>query len=107
GELIVLMNGGSFSCTGAVLAALEDRQRALLIGQAAAGNKRVFCGGGKEIVLPHSGIRLTVPEVQFRIINQNENTRHGVMPDVELALKIEDVLAKVDPFLDAAMYQFR
>ncbi|MFK7925911.1 MAG: S41 family peptidase [Bacteroidia bacterium] len=106
GKLIVLMNGGSFSCTGAVLAQLKAADRAEFVGEAAAGNNSVFCGVGPTEILPNSKITLAVPRVQFYVVDRSQNVGHGVLPDHYLFPTITDLIDERDVELEKALSLF-
>ncbi len=106
GKLIVLMNGGSFSCSGAVIAQLEALKRAKLVGEESGGNCRTFCGVGPEEYLPHSKISLSVPRVQFQVVDQNESMGMGVIPDYYSVASILDLVEDRDVVLEKAIVLF-
>lgn len=81
GKLVVLINGGSFSCTAMVASCLDYYWRGSLVGQETGGNNRLFCGQTQQIKLRNTGLNLQVPTVQYYIIEEKENLYHGVTPE--------------------------
>ncbi len=95
GHLYVLINGGSFSNTAIVSAALEKEQRAVFIGEETGGNKYVISGEAEEEVLPHTGIRCYISTTSF-MINKAPNNGHGVFPVYPAPLTFEDLKSQKD-----------
>ncbi|MEM6345492.1 MAG: S41 family peptidase [Bacteroidota bacterium] len=106
GELLVLINGGSFSCSGAVAAQIEAAKRAILLGEESGGNSRTFCGVGPQEYLPHSKISLSVPRVQFQVVDGSENLGLGVIPDHYAVPSIIDLVQGRDAVLEKAVTLF-
>lgn len=106
GKLVILMNGGSFSCSGAVLAQLEAAERGIFVGEAAAGNRRIFCGVGPTETLPNSKITLAVPRVQFYVVDAAINIGHGVLADYAVSPTIHDLINNKDVVLEKALSLF-
>jgi hypothetical protein len=80
GELMVLVNGGSFSNSGIVASAISKHKRGLITGEETGGNGVILCGSIREIKLPNSGIIVEVPTLQFVINGDLENTGRGFNP---------------------------
>ena len=96
--LVVLVNGGSASASEIVAGAIQDRGRALLIGEITFGKGSVQ--------LPHtlsdgSELRVTIA----RWFTPNDRAIHGdgLIPDIEIPLTPEDAQADRDPQLDRAI----
>jgi hypothetical protein len=102
GQLFVLMNGGSFSATGMLIATLERDKRAVLIGEETGGNKYAISGDPTELVLPQTGIRCFIATKNYPII-KGLNNGHGVMPTHAVQPSIADVLNGNDPALQVAL----
>lgn len=102
GELVVLVNGGSFSNSAIVTAALRHQQRGILVGEETGGNGVRICGSVREIKLPNSGIIVEIPTLQFVINQEAENTGRGILPDVVIRTTVIDKLTGKDPEMDAA-----
>jgi carboxyl-terminal processing protease len=96
--LAVLVNGGSASAAEIVAGALQDRERAVLIGETTFGKGSVQ--------LPHtlsdgSELRVTIR----RWFTPNDRAIHGegLIPDIEVPFTLEDAEADRDPQLDRAI----
>ncbi|MEL7530793.1 MAG: S41 family peptidase [Bacteroidota bacterium] len=103
GELVILINGGSFSCSGAVIGQLKSSLRGYIIGEESGGNRRTFCGVGPDEQLPNSKISLSVPRVQFQVVDRGANPGAGVMPDLYMVPSISDLLEGRDVVLAKAL----
>lgn len=81
GKLFVLINGGSFSCTGMVCSALKRFEKGKFFGEECGGNKAVFSGDVHTITFPNTSIRCTVGTSVFEV-ESALNDGHGIKPDV-------------------------
>lgn len=61
GQVIILINGGSFSNSVIVSKAMKRANRASFIGSESGGNPYLFSGFAKTIVLPNSKIQVEIP----------------------------------------------
>ena len=97
GRVVILMDGGSFSTTAEFLAAARASGRATFVGEesggAACGNTS---GASTMVVLPHSGLRLSVPLVRYEMAAPCDGRGRGVLPDVDVPVTIADVVAGGD-----------
>jgi hypothetical protein len=84
GDLIVCINGGSFSATAITAATLQSQHRAIIVGEESGGNKVVISGDPVEKILPNTGIRCYISTTNFRITD-DRNDGHGVMPDYPIS----------------------
>lgn len=97
GKVSVLINGGTFSNSAIVCAALKKYHRATFIGEESGGSRCVLAGAAKEISLPHSHIQVQIPRLQFRISGTLEPDCGGLQPDSLTRLSIEDILSFSSP----------
>ncbi len=103
-QVIVLINGGSFSASCLVAAYLKDHGRAFFIGEETGGAVE-GCNAGitPYYRLPHTGIKIRMPA--FRIVHDVSPaiTGHGILPDYPVEYTIKDILAKRDLELEKAL----
>ena len=105
GQVVVLIDGGSFSGAAEVAALLHHQKRALFVGQetggAYLGNNS---GPATDIHLPASGIRFHIPFYRYDMaVSGGGDPSRGVLPDHPVAPTIEDLLADRDPALELAL----
>lgn len=95
--LVVLVNGGSASASEIVAGALQDRERAVLIGELTLGKGSVQ--------LPHNlsdGSQLRVTIARWYTPNNNSIHGAGLTPDIEVLIP-EDIAVGEDPQLERAL----
>jgi hypothetical protein len=103
GQLIVLIDGGSFSTTADVAAQLRSRRRALFIGEETAGTYEGNTSGlNALIVLPNSGLRLKVMMYGYWNAVQSQAGGRGILPDHAVSFRVADVLRGTDRALEVA-----
>jgi carboxyl-terminal processing protease len=97
-RLVVLVNGGSASASEIVAGAIQDRERAVLIGETTFGKGSVQ--------LPHTlsdGSELRVTIARWFTPNDRAIHGEGLAPDIEVPLTPEDAEAGLDPQLERAI----
>jgi carboxyl-terminal processing protease len=100
-EVVVLVDGGSASASEIVAAALQEYERATIVGQPTFGKNTVQIWND----LPNGGgLRLTTD--RWFTPNHNSVAPGGVQPDV-LVEAAEDPASDEDPQLDAALELLR
>lgn len=97
--MVVLVDAGSASASEIVAGALQDRQRALLVGETTFGK------GSVQNWVPLSDNQGAVRVTIARWYTPNEQPIHdnGLIPDVEVLLTQEDFEAGRDPQLEMAI----
>jgi hypothetical protein len=103
GSLYVLINGGSFSNSGIVAAALKKYKRAVFVGEETGGNNMVLAGFSKAFELPNSQLQIEIPTKQFLLDASLPLSGRGTLPD----FPIEKSLSKDDPALQFILKKIR
>jgi hypothetical protein len=104
GEVMALMNGGSFSTTCEFLSGLHSRKRATFIGEEAAGGYYGNTSGRMPtVILPNSKVAVRVPLQTYYLAVQGGDPRRSILPDVEVKPALQDLLAGSDPVMAKAL----
>ena len=104
GQVLALMNGGSFSTTCEFLSNLHSRKRATFIGEEAAGGYYGNTSGRMPtVVLPNSKVAVRVPLQTYYLAVKDGDPRRSILPDVEVKPAIQDLLAGSDPVRGKAL----
>ena len=96
--MVVLVDGGSASASEIVAGALQDHERAVLIGE------KTF--GKGSVQWPHelsNGAEMRVTVARWFTPNDRAIHGEGLEPDIEVELTEEDFEAELDPQLDRAV----
>ena len=96
-EVVVLVNGGSASASEIVAAALQERERATLIGEPTFGKNTVQVWGR---LANEGGVRITIS--RWFTPEHNSVAPDGIQPDIAAARSAETP-PEEDPALDAAL----
>ena len=106
GKVFVLINGGSFSASSIITSKLKNDKRAILVGEETGGaNDGTVAGFYSYQKLPDSKINLPIglllvqPNITFL------NTKRGVIPDVNIAESMEDIIEKKDSQMDWVIHE--
>ncbi|MDP2042920.1 MAG: S41 family peptidase [Algoriphagus sp.] len=106
GNLIVLLDGQSFSVTTEFAARVQADGRAHLVGEETAGGAEVNSSGFFTIVtLPHSKIDLGIPRLGFHVANLNPAMPkdRGIIPEHLVSPTAEDIESGKDPIFEKAL----
>jgi hypothetical protein len=103
GELYMMINGGSFSCSGIVASNLERYTDCKFIGQETGGNATRMSGTGETEKLPNTKLRIKIPVTRYTIRPESELTNHGVLPDFRIELSKNQLLSFEDEELKLAL----
>lgn len=97
-DMVVLVDGGSASASEIVAGALQDYDRAVLIGE------KTFGKGSVQLLHELSnGAELRVTIARFFTPNDRAIHGEGLEPDIGVELTQEDLEAELDPQLDRAI----
>lgn len=103
GELIVLINGGSFSNAGIFCSALEKYQRATFIGAETGGSAYILSSAAKRIVLPNTKIVVEVPKLRYTMKEVGADGLQGIRPTIFVQPTIKDLIQQKDVVLEEAL----
>ncbi len=104
GQVLALMNGGSFSTTCEFLSNLHYRKRATFIGEEAAGGYYGNTSGRMPLVtLPNSKVQVRVPMMTYYLAVKGASPNRSILPDYEVKPNMRDLLAGTDPVMTKAV----
>jgi C-terminal processing protease CtpA/Prc len=105
GNVFVLIDGGSFSCSADVCAILHHLKRATFIGEETGGGYYGNNSGAMPtLTLPHSKISIRFPLYAYwNAVSQPDLSRRGTMADFQAPIKTGDVIRGVDAGLETAV----
>ncbi|MCU0401857.1 MAG: S41 family peptidase [Algoriphagus sp.] len=106
GELVVLLDGQSFSVTTEFASRVKADGRAKFIGEETAGGAALNSSGFFTIVtLPNSKIDLGIPRLGFHMANlpKSMDARRGILPDLKAGLSAEEKLSGKDSVMQLAI----
>lgn len=105
GKVVVLTNGFSFSVTAEFAAVAKTYNRVTFIGEETGGAYEGDNSGVFSIVnLPNSGLSVSIPLMAFYMNTAAKYPQSaGILPDVKIVAKIEDVIAGRDVVMEKAL----
>ena len=106
GNLIVLVDGQSFSVTTEFSSRVKSDRRATFVGEETAGGAEVNSSGFFTIItLPHSKIDLGVPRLGFHMadLDSSMNKNRGIIPDIRVVPTAGDLLSGKDPVMERTL----
>lgn len=106
GELVILLDGQSFSVTTEFASRVKADGRAKFVGEETAGGAALNSSGFFTIVtLPNSKIDLGIPRLGFHMANlpDSMNAKRGILPDLKAGLSAEDKLSGKDSVMQLAI----
>lgn len=105
GNVILLLDGQSFSVTTEFASRAKSDGRVYIIGEETAGGADGNNSGFFTIItLPHSQIDLGVPRMGFHMadLNQRINPNRGILPDEQIIPTALDIHSGYDPVMERA-----
>jgi hypothetical protein len=104
GQVLALMNGGSFSTTCEFLSNLHYRKRATFVGEEAAGGYYGNTSGDMAaVVLPNSKVVVRVPLMTYYLAVKGARPNRSILPDYEVKPGIGDLLSGRDVVMAKAV----
>ncbi|MGI4741251.1 MAG: S41 family peptidase [Janthinobacterium lividum] len=101
GQVVVLVDGATFSAASQLAASLRAQRRVVVLGQETGGGEAGFSGGTiSELELPNTHLVLQLPHFQLRSACARPHRGHGVQPDVEVVPTPQQVAAHQDSLLE-------
>jgi C-terminal processing protease CtpA/Prc len=102
-DLLVLINGYSFSAASLFAANLQEVKRGFFIGEETGGGyNQCTAGTIPYINLPNTGLKLRLPLRVLQITDKRKIYGRGVFPKYEVKENFDDVLTKRDKYLEKA-----
>ncbi|RZL16622.1 MAG: hypothetical protein EOO62_00795, partial [Hymenobacter sp.] len=100
GQVIVLVDGGTFSAASNLTASLRAQRHILVIGEETGGGE-AGCNGGNisELELPATHLVLQIPHFQMLTACRYPRLGRGVQPDVEVVPTPQELAAHTDAVL--------
>ena len=106
GKVYFLVDGGSFSCSGIVTHVIKNYSRGIIVGEETGGSAYSLVGSpNKKIVLPNTGINVSIPRLQFILQDLRGTEKSGTQPDVMIPVSTEDLLNNQDSALEYILEQ--
>jgi hypothetical protein len=91
GRLVILAGGDTFSGGAELASMLDHTKRGVFVGEEVGGAAEGNTSGERwKIELPNSGMKLSIPLLQFRMAWSGRHRGHGVMPACLAAPEVTD-----------------
>lgn len=108
GKVYVLIGGNTFSAASAFALSAKNSEDIVLVGEETGGGYYFHTGQFPVVYeLPNSGIkiRMSFVKVEKFVLDQSVPKGSGVLPDEEVSLTVEDLIAGRDGQLDHVLQQ--
>jgi len=100
GQVVLLVDGGTFSAASNFAASLRAQRRILILGQETGGTEAGLNGGViSRVELPHTHMVLQLPHFRLLTACASPQLGRGVRPDVEVVPTPRQVAAHIDVLL--------
>ena len=107
GPLYVLTDGSTYSSAEMFSAVVQDNHIGKIVGAATGGDGCGFMSGDIRQTLPHSGLRLRIPDC-MRLRADGSNEVSGIAPDIPvLAMEGEDGRQRSERLIEAVSADVR
>lgn len=101
GQVVLLVDGGTFSAASNFAASLRAQRRVLILGQETGGTEAGLNGGViSRVELPNSRMVLQLPHFRLLTACASPQLGRGVRPDVEVVPTPQQVAAHADALLN-------
>ncbi|MCW2119759.1 S41 family peptidase [Flavobacterium sp. 7A] len=101
GKIYVITNGGSFSAASILSSNLKGSKRATFVGTETGGSYNGTVAGFMPIYqLPNSHLKIRIGIMDMKPYFSTPIKGHGIYPDKEINLKLNEILTEKDPELD-------
>lgn len=105
GELFVLIGPATYSGGSEFANMISSQGRGRFVGEETGGGYRGNTSGYSYVLeLPHSGLRVSVPALQFNMNIDGPLPLRGVLPDYEVVPTIDDVLERRDVVIEFVVH---
>jgi len=105
GKLYVLSNGYCFSACASLVATLQKNELATVIGESPGNQINAQYGYPIEVELPNTGLKLVVPAMKFKLMDDEKQQQTTIIPDHQLERNRIDVILGQDSVLEYAVQQ--
>jgi len=99
GNLYILIDGGSFSSTGHLIALLDYHDIGTFIG-VESGASYICTDSSRDADLPNTGAHFHYSTQAWSVAVEGLTHGRGIMPDYEIQPTIDDVLKGTDPLME-------
>jgi len=101
GQLYVLTSGKTYSAASLIATALHAEGKAIFVGEETGGDYNgTVAGFSKDYTLPHSKIKIMIPQMVFQPNQTRELKGRGVLPHQEIKYTFQDLMNQKDPQMD-------
>ena len=101
GKIYVLINGGSFSASSIISSNLQGSKRAIFVGEETGGAfNGTVAGQMPNVKIPNSDMKLHLGLLGCIPFYQTEKEGHGIYPDKEIIITLQDRIDGLDPELN-------
>lgn len=97
----VVIGRGTFSAGQNFATRLERRTRAVFVGEA-TGSRPNHVGDGFEVILPNSGLKISIASTWHRE-STVDDSRDAIVPDVVIPVTASAYFTNADPAMDAVL----
>ncbi len=97
GNTTLIINGLSMSASAMFAAWFKENEKGKIIGTPCMGTMSGTFGNSATIYLKNTGFPVMISSLKFTPQSQSEIQKTGILPDVLIDLKLEELIQKEDP----------